>query len=73
MAGNLENVMKNVRFAAATAMMIVAGSPAFAASPEEDAYQCHIVYPSACECHFLKERVVLPNGHVVFLTHQACN
>ena len=73
MAGNLENVMKNVRFAAVTAMMIVAGSPAFATSPEEDGYQCHTVYPSACKCHFLNERVVLPNGHVVFLTHQVCN
>ena len=63
----------NVLFAAATAMMIVAASPAFAASPEEDAFQGYTVHPLPGECHFLKERVVLPNGHVVFLTHQVCN
>jgi hypothetical protein len=64
-------MMENVLFAAATAMVIVAVSPAFAASPEED--QGYTVYPLPGECHFLKERVVLPNGHVVFLTHQVCN
>jgi hypothetical protein len=69
MPGNLENVMK-VIFAAATAMMIVAGSAAFATSPDEDASQSYTVCPPAGECPFLKERVVLPNGHVVFLTHQ---
>ena len=62
--------MKNVLFAAATAVMIAAGSPAFASSPEEDAYQDCAVCPPVGECHVLKERVVLPNGHVVFLTHQ---
>jgi hypothetical protein len=65
----LENVMKNVLFTAAAAMMIDAGSSAFAASPEEDAYQGCAVYPPAGECRALMERVVLPNGHVVFLTH----
>ena len=69
-AAKLENVMKNVIFAAATAVMIAAGSPAFASSPEEDAYQRYGVCPPAGECQGLKERVVLPNGHVVFLTHQ---
>jgi len=62
--------MKNMLLAAATAMMIAAGSPAFASSPEEDAYQGYAVCPPAGECQGLKERVVLPNGHVVFLTHQ---
>ena len=62
--------MKNVLFPAATAMIIVAGSPAVASSPEEDAYQRYGVCPPAGECQGLKERVVLPNGHVVFLTHQ---
>jgi hypothetical protein len=38
-ATNLENVMKNVLFAAATAMMIGAVSPAVATPPEEDTYQ----------------------------------
>ena len=62
--------MKNVLFPAATAMMIAAGSLAFASSPEEDAYQDCAVCPPAGECQGLKERVVLPNGHVVFLTQQ---
>jgi hypothetical protein len=66
----LENAMKNVIFTAATATIIAAGSPTFASSPEEDAYQGYAVCPPAGECHGLKERVVLPNGHVVFLTHQ---
>jgi hypothetical protein len=35
-------------------MMIVAASPAFATSPEEDAYQGYTVYPLPGECHFLK-------------------
>jgi hypothetical protein len=65
--------MENVLFAAATAMVIVAVSPAFASSPADDAEQGYSVYPPAGECHFLKEQVVLPNGHVVFLTHQFCN
>jgi hypothetical protein len=65
--------MKNELFAAATAMMFVAVSPAFATSPEEQAAHDQSVYPPGSECHFLKDRVVLPNGHVVFLTHQGCN
>jgi hypothetical protein len=67
--------MENVLFAAATAMVIVAVSPAFASFPADDAEQGYSVYPPACdyECHFLKEQVVLPNGHVVFLTRQVCN
>jgi hypothetical protein len=52
----------NVLFAAATAMMIVAACPAFAT------FQGYTAQPLPGECHFLKERVVLPNGHVVFLT-----
>ena len=65
--------MENVLFAAATAMVIVAVSPAFASSPADDTEQGYSVYPPAGECHFLKEQVVLSNGHVVFLTHQVCN
>jgi hypothetical protein len=38
-ATDLENVMENVLFAAATAMVIVAVSPAFASSPADDAEQ----------------------------------
>ena len=64
--------MKKVLFAAAAATMVFAVSPTFASTADE-AEQGLAVYPSAGECHFVKQRVVLPNGHVVFLTHQVCN
>ena len=68
-----ETVMKKVLFATAAATMFVAVSPAFAASPGDDAEWDRRAYPSASECHLLKERVMLPNGHLVFQTEQVCN
>jgi hypothetical protein len=68
-----ETVMKKVLFATAAATIFVAVSPAFAASPADDAEWDRRAYPSASECHFLKERVMLPNGHLVFQTQQVCN
>ena len=65
--------MENVLFAAATAMVIVAVSPAFASSPADDAEQGYSVYPSPGECHFVTERVVTQNGHVTYERHQVCN
>jgi hypothetical protein len=65
--------MKNMLFAAAIAITFVAISPALAISPEEEAAQELRAYPLSGPCHFLKQRVVLPNGHVVFQTHQVCN
>jgi hypothetical protein len=53
--------------------MFVAVSPAFAASPADDAEWDRGPYPTASECHFLKQRVMLPNGQVVFQTQQVCN
>jgi hypothetical protein len=53
--------------------MFVAVSPAFAASPADDAEWDRGAYPTASECHFLKQRVMLPNGHLVFQTQQVCN
>jgi hypothetical protein len=73
MPGNLENVMKNLLLAAAAATMVFAVAPAFAASPADDAEQGYSVYPSPGTCHFVKQQVVLPNGHVIFQTHQVCN
>jgi hypothetical protein len=69
----MENVMKNLLLAAAAATMVFAVAPAFAASPADDAEQGYSVYPSAGTCHFVKQQVVLPNGHVIFQTHQLCN
>ena len=67
----LENVMKIVLFAAA-ATLFVAGAPAFASIADE-AEQGYAVYPPVSSCHFVKERVLLPNGHVAYQTHQVCN
>ena len=64
--------MKKVLYTTAAATMFVA-APAFAASPADDAEWDRRAYPSASECHFLKERVILPNGHLVFQTQQVCN
>jgi hypothetical protein len=65
--------MKKVLFATASARMFVAVSPAFAASPADDAEWDRRAYPLASECRFLKQRVMLPNNHVVFQTQQDCN
>ena len=65
--------MKKVLFATAAVTMFVAVSPAFAASPADDAEWDRRAYPLASECHFLKQRVMSPNGNVVFQTQQVCN
>jgi cytochrome c2 len=68
----MENVMKNLFLAAAAATTVFAVSPALA-SAASDAESGYSVYPSAGECHFVKQQEVLPNGHVIFQTHQLCN
>ena len=65
--------MKKVLFATAAATMFVAISPAFAASPADDAEWDRRAYPLAGECHFVKQPVMLPNGHLVFQTQQVCS
>ena len=65
--------MKKVLFAIAAATIFVAVSPAFAASPADDAEWDRRAYPTAGQCQFLKQRVMLPNGHVVFENRQVCN
>jgi cytochrome c2 len=69
----MENIMKKVLFAGAAATMLVAISPAFATSPAEDAEQGYAVYPPVSECHFVTQRIVTPNGHIVYERHQVCN
>ena len=65
--------MKNLLLAAAAATMVIAVSPAFAASPADDAEWNRSPYPSAGTCHFVREAVPTGNGHVVYRDVQVCN
>jgi hypothetical protein len=65
--------MKNLLLAAAAATMVIAVSPAFAASPTDDAEWDRTPYPSAGSCHFVREAVGTQNGHVIYQTVQVCN
>ena len=65
--------MKNLLLAAAAANMVIAVSPAFAASPGNDAEWNITPYPSAGTCHFVREAVRAPDGHVVYQDVQVCN
>ena len=65
--------MKKVLFAIAAATMFVAVSPAFAASQVDDAEWDRRARPLVSECYFIKERVLLPNGHLVVQVQQVCN
>ena len=65
--------MKNLLLAAAAATMVIAVSPAFAASPADDAEWNLSPYPSAGTCHFVREAVTMQNGHVVYRDVQVCN
>ena len=68
-----DSVMKNLLLAAAAATMVIAVSPAFAASPADDAEWNISPYPSAGTCHFVREPVTMQNGHVVYRNVQVCN
>jgi hypothetical protein len=65
--------MKNLLLAAATATMVIAVSPAFAAAPADDAEWDRTPYPSPGTCHFVREAVATQNGHVVYRDVQVCN
>jgi hypothetical protein len=65
--------MKNLLLAAAAATMVIAISPAFAASPASEAEWNITPYPSAGTCHFVREAVRAPNGHIVYQDVQVCN
>jgi hypothetical protein len=65
--------MKNLLLAAAAATMVIAVSPAFAASPATNAEWNLSPYPSPGTCHFVREAVPTRNGHVVYQMVQVCN
>jgi hypothetical protein len=65
--------MKNLLLAAAAATMVIALSPAFAASPTDDAEWNRSPYPSPGTCHIVREAVTTQGGHVVYRDVQVCN
>jgi hypothetical protein len=65
--------MKNLLLAAAAATMVIAVSPAFAASPADDAEWDRTTYPAPGACHFVREAVTTQDGHVVYRNVQVCN
>jgi hypothetical protein len=64
--------MKKLLITAATATMLIAAAPAFAASPTDDAEWGRSPYPSAGDCHFVLQRMITPTGLVVFQEQQVC-
>jgi hypothetical protein len=68
----MENVMKKILFAAASAAMVFAVSPSFASIADESE-NGYAVYPPVSACHFVTERIVTANGHIVYERHQVCN
>jgi hypothetical protein len=64
--------MKKLLLAAAATAMLAA-SPAFASSPADDAEWDRSPYPSPSQCHFVTERMLAPNGHVIFERYQVCD
>ena len=65
--------MRKLLVTVAAATTLIAASPAFAASPSDDAEWGRSPYPSASQCHFVTERMVMPNGRVIFERQQACD
>ena len=57
--------MKKLLVSAAAATMLMAAVPAFAASPADDAEQGIAAYPPVGHCHFLPQRAITQNGHVL--------
>ena len=64
--------MRKLLFTAAIPLMLIAGSPAFA-NPATEAEEGYAVYPPVSACHFVTERIVTANGHIVYERHQVCN
>ena len=65
--------MKNLLLAAAAATMVIAVSPAFAASPADDAEWDRTPYSPPSTCHLVREAVTTQGGHVVYRNVQVCN
>jgi hypothetical protein len=54
--------------------MFVLVSPAFAASPADEAEWDRSVYPPVGSCHFVTERTLTGKGRVmIYDKHQVCN
>jgi hypothetical protein len=53
--------------------MVIAVSPAFAASPADDAEWNRSPYPSAGTCHFVREAVPTQNGRIIYEMVQVCS
>ena len=64
--------MRKLLVTTAAATMLMAAVPAFA-GPADDAEQGLSTYPSAGTCHFVREAVRAPDGHVVYQEVQVCN
>jgi hypothetical protein len=64
--------MRKLIFTAAVPLMLIAGSPAFA-NPATEAEEGYSVYPSVGTCHFVTQRMVAPNGHIILERVQVCN
>jgi hypothetical protein len=65
-----DSVMKNLLLAVA-ATLLFAGAPAFA-SPSEDAEWDITPQAPAASCHFVREPMTTPNGHVAYREVQVC-
>jgi hypothetical protein len=64
--------MRTLLFTAAIPLILIAGSPAFA-NPATEAEQGDSVYPPVSACHFVTQRMVAPNGHIILERIQVCN
>jgi hypothetical protein len=65
--------MKKLLVTAAAVTMLIAATPAFAAAPGDDAEWDRTPQPPASECHFVLERMITPNGHVILKRQQVCD
>ena len=64
--------MKKLLVTAATATMLIAAAPAFAASPADDAEWNRSPYPTVEGCHFVLQRMITPSGRVILQREQVC-
>jgi hypothetical protein len=65
--------MKKLLVTATAATMLIAAAPAFASSPADDAEWDRTPQPPAGACHFVLERMITPNGHVILQRQQVCD
>jgi len=63
--------MKNLLLATAAATLVLGVAPAFAA-PANDAEWDITPQAPAATCHFVREPVRMPNGHIAYEEVQVC-